>query len=161
MNKSANFSMFTWLKKQLFLFSKFGIVGILAAALDISLFNLLAGGFSLPSLESKIISGLLSTLFAWVGNRYWTFRKFRRRQRLTEVLEYFLVAAGGLFISVSCLWVSHYLLGYTSLLADNISGNIIGLFLATVFRFMGNQYWVFSSKRNQLRVVRNKVDKSC
>ena len=35
-----------------------------------------------------------------------------------------LVSLGGMVIGLGCLWVSHYLLGYTSLLADNISTNV-------------------------------------
>lgn len=146
------------LYKQFRLFSKFGIIGLLAAGLDVLTFNIFVGLLAVPSLESKIFSGLVSTLFAWAGNRYWTFRKFRRSQRLSEALEYFLVAAGGLFISVACIWISHYLLGFTSLVADNISGNVIGLILATGFRFFGNQYWVFSSKRKHNK--QDKIDKS-
>lgn len=144
---------FKWLHRQILLFSKFGTVGIIAAFIDVILFNFLLGFMKYPPLESKMFSGLISTFFAWVGNRYWTFRAFRRSQRLTEVVEYFLVAAGGILISMGCLWISHYVLGYTSLVADNISGNIIGLILATAFRYFGNQYWVFSGKRRH-----NKTD---
>jgi putative flippase GtrA len=48
-----------------------------------------------------------------------------------------------MIISLSCLWVSHYLLGFESALADNISANVIGLVLGTVFRFWGYHNWVF------------------
>lgn len=145
-----------WVKKQVLLFSKFGTIGLFSAFVDIFLFNILVGVLKLPSLESKFVSGVFSTLLAWMGNRYWTFRKYRRSQRIVEAIEYFVVAAGGLFISLFCLWISHYLLGFTSLLADNIAGNFIGLIFATGFRFFGNQYWVFSSKRKHH--TGNKVD---
>jgi len=38
-------------------------------------------------------------------------------------------------------------LGYTSVLADNISSNVVGLFLGAVFRFVLYRYWVFSPTR--------------
>jgi len=50
-------------------------------------------------------------------------------------------------IGLACLWVSHYVLGHTSVLADNISSNVIGLLLGAVFRFVLYRYWVFSPTR--------------
>jgi hypothetical protein len=44
-----------------------------------------------------------------------------------ELLEFSTIAALGTGIAVGCLYVSHYLLGYTSVLADNIYANVIGL----------------------------------
>lgn len=52
-----------------------------------------------------------------------------------------------MLIGLTCLWVSHYVLGYTSLLADNISSNVIGLALGTVFRFWLYREWVFRPRR--------------
>jgi DNA-binding LacI/PurR family transcriptional regulator len=49
----------------------------------------------------------------------------------------------GLAISVGCLWVSHYALGLTGPLADNISANVVGLALGTMFRFWSYRRWVF------------------
>jgi putative flippase GtrA len=45
------------------------------------------------------------------------------------------------------VWLSHYVLGFTSLLADNIANNVIGLLLGTLFRFAFYRWWVFSPKR--------------
>ena len=43
--------------------------------------------------------------------------------------------------------ISHYVLGFTSLLADNIAANVVGLVLGTAFRFLMYRYWVFGSAR--------------
>jgi putative flippase GtrA len=48
-----------------------------------------------------------------------------------------------MLISVGVLWVSHYVLGFTSPLADNISANVVGLGLGTLFRFWSYRRWVF------------------
>ena len=50
-------------------------------------------------------------------------------------------------IGLGCLWVSHYGMGFTSVLADNISANVVGLGLGAVFRFSLYRYWVFSPSR--------------
>jgi putative flippase GtrA len=39
-------------------------------------------------------------------------------------------------------------LGFQSALADNISANIIGLVLGTIFRFWGYHNWVFPESSN-------------
>jgi putative flippase GtrA len=49
----------------------------------------------------------------------------------------------GMLIAVGCLAVSHYLMGYTGALADNISANGVGLVLGTAFRFWAYRRWVF------------------
>ena len=41
------------------------------------------------------------------------------------------------------------MLGYTSILADNISGNVIGLALGTAFRFTFYKTWVFAPHRGE------------
>jgi len=84
----------------------------------------------------------------WVGNRLWTFSANRQDRTVREGLEFFAVSIAGMGIGLGCLWVSHYVLGYTSVLADNISGNVIGLALGAVFRFSLYRWWVFAPHRN-------------
>ncbi|WP_246159946.1 hypothetical protein [Microbacterium rhizomatis] len=50
--------------------------------------------------------------------------------------------------------MSHYLLGFTSQLADNISGNVVGLVLGTAFRFAAYRWLVFSPRLRTLRLPR-------
>jgi putative flippase GtrA len=128
--------------------AKFGAVGLVAFVIDIGLFNLLrfAGGdgplYDKP-LTAKVISVSVATTFAYFGNRYWTFRHRGRTSFGREYALFFLLNGVGMLISVGCLWFSHYALGLTSPLADNISANVIGLGLGTLFRFWSYRRWVF------------------
>ena len=128
--------------------AKFGVVGIVAFVIDIGLFNLLrfAGGegpmYDRP-LTAKIVSVVVATTFAYFGNRYWTFRHRGRTSFGREYVLFFVLNGVGLAISVGCLWFSHYALGLTSALADNISANVIGIGLGTLFRFWSYRRWVF------------------
>jgi putative flippase GtrA len=128
--------------------AKFGVVGIGAFIIDIGLFNLLrfAGGegpmYDRP-LTAKIVSVVVATTFAYVGNRYWTFRHRGRTTFGREYVLFFVLNGVGLAISVGCLWFSHYALGLTSALADNISANVVGIALGTMFRFWSYRRWVF------------------
>jgi putative flippase GtrA len=128
--------------------AKFGVVGLAALVIDIGLFNVLrfAGGegpmFDRP-ISSKIISVSVATTFAYFGNRYWTFRQRGRTNMGREYLMFFGLNAVALVIAVSCLWFSHYIMGWDSALADNISANVIGLGLGTMFRFWSYRKFVF------------------
>lgn len=134
---------------------KFGVVGLIGYGVDVGIFNLLRlGVFGTEHIlhgpiGAKTTAVVIATIVTWFGNRYWTFREHRRKNYLMELLEFGTVAAGGLGISLLCLYVSHYVLGYTSLLADNIATNVVGLFLSTAFRFLMYRYWVFSHHRDK------------
>lgn len=132
---------------------KFGVIGLLGYVVDVAIFNALRlgvlghGHFLQGPIGAKIVSVTIATLVTWFGNRYWTFREHRRQNYLLELVEFSVVALGGLAIGLLCLWVSHYLLGLDSLVADNISTNVVGLFLGTAFRFLLYRYWVYGHHR--------------
>ncbi len=127
---------------------KFGVIGLVAYIIDLTIFNVLrfAGGegplYDKP-LTAKVVSVLAATTFAYFGNRHWTFKDRSRSSFRRQYTLFFVFNAVGMIISLSCLWVSHYLLGFESALADNISANVIGLVLGTIFRFWGYHNWVF------------------
>ena len=133
---------------------KFGVVGLIGYIVDVSLFNALRLGvfgddhFFQGPIGAKIVSVTVATLVTWFGNRYWTFREHRRLNFLLELLEFSAIAVVGMGISLLCLYISHYVLGFTSLLADNISTNVIGLFIATTFRFLMYRFWVYGHSRS-------------
>lgn len=133
---------------------KFGVVGLIGWVVDLGVFNLLRtdafglGGVTSTPLGAKVVSVAIAIVVTWVGNRYWTFRHLRRRRRWMEFAEFTAVALIGMGVSLVCLWISHYVLGFTSLLADNISGNVIGLALGTVLRFVLYRTWVFGHHRS-------------
>ena len=121
---------------------KFGVVGAVAFVVDVGLFNLVLFASDKP-LTSKTVSTVTATTVAYVGNRYWTFRKRSRSGVRREYALFFLLNGVGLAIALTCLFVSHYVLGFTSPLADNIAANGVGLALGTVFRFWSYRRWVF------------------
>ena len=124
--------------------AKFGTVGAVAYVVDVGLFNLLSlSVLDHQPLTAKAISTVVAMSVAYVGNRQWT---FRHRDRSTVRREYplFAVLNGiGMIIALTCLWFSHYVLGFTSALADNIAANIVGIGLASMFRFWAYRRWVF------------------
>ena len=125
---------------------KFGVVGLMAFIIDIGLANLLWHTvLSDKVTTAKIISGAVATLFSWVGNRQWTFRHRRSRPAHHEVALFFGVNGVALGISAVTLTISHYALGFTSILADNVA-TIIGIGLGTLFRFWAYRKFVFAGE---------------
>ncbi|TFB92908.1 GtrA family protein [Cryobacterium sp. MDB1-18-2] len=132
---------------------KFGVVGLCGYVVDLGLFNALRLGalgqshYVQGPIGATIISVGIATLVTWFGNRYWTFRARRRSNIALELFEFVVVSVLGLLVSLACLWVSHYALGFESLLADNIAKNVVGLGLSTGLRFLLYHYWVYGSQR--------------
>ena len=127
--------------------TRFGLVGALAYLVDAGGFNLLVHFPGAPlqerPLTAKIISTSLAIACAYFGNREWTWRD-RERTRLRREFSLFVILnLIALIIAVVVLATSRYVLGYDSALADNISGNIIGVGLGTLFRYWSYQRWIF------------------
>jgi putative flippase GtrA len=133
---------------------RFGAVGLIGLAIDVGVFNLLRLTVLSPEalhegpVVAKIISTTLAIVANWIGNRYWTFGRERRPHWVLEAVEFVLVSIGGMLIALGCLWVSRYALGYTSLIADNVATNVVGLVLGTAFRFTFYRLWVFGPHRS-------------
>ena len=130
---------------------KFGSVGGVAYIVDVTTFNVLLYVGSPALLEgkplvAKIISTFLATVVAWLGNRYWTFSTRRSERPVREFVLFATSCTLGLGIALIPLWVSHYMLGFTSPLADNIAANVIGLAMGTTFRFVAYSTVVFPSR---------------
>jgi len=140
--------------------TRFGLVGLIGLVIDVGLFNLLrVTVFSPEALHegpviAKVISTSLAIVANWMGNRHWTFARERRGHLAREGAEFFLVSFGGMLIGLGCLYVSHYVLGFQSLLADNISSNVVGLALGTAFRFWGYRVWVFREPAEPVSTLR-------
>jgi putative flippase GtrA len=131
--------------------AKFGVVGGCAYVVDVAVFNVLlyVGEhpllFGMP-IVAKVISTSLATVVAWLGNRYWTFRGRTNERALREFITFACACTAGLLITLATLWVSHYVLGFTSVLADNLAANVVGVAFGTAFRFFAYSRFVFPSR---------------
>ncbi len=130
--------------------AKFGVVGALAFVVDTGTFNLLrfAGPDGVGVLHHKPLTAngiavVVATVFAWLGNRYWTFRHRRRAAAGRELLLFAVMNAVGLLISVACLGFTYYVLGLRGPVATNVSAKGVGLVLGTLFRWWAYRRFVF------------------
>jgi putative flippase GtrA len=128
--------------------ARFGSVGAVAYVVNAGLFNLLQFGpghlLGNKTVTAKVIAVVAATLVAWIGNRHWTFSSTRREERGRELIAFFVVNVIGLVIEVGSLAFGVYVLDMTSPLAKNISGNIVGVGLGTIFRYFAYKRHVFT-----------------
>ncbi|MFI5627706.1 GtrA family protein [Nocardioides sp. NPDC051685] len=124
---------------------RFMAVGGLATAVSFVGFNALAHGLLLGSaplrsapIVAYVLANVVAGVVAYVGTRLWAFRDRDARDQVTGVVRFFVLGALTMAIPVVCLWVSRYVLGLSSPIADNVSANVIGLGISTTTRF-----WVF------------------
>ncbi len=141
---------------------KFGVVGAVAYVVDVGVFNALrfAGPRLLEDkpLTAKVVSTIVATLVAWLGNRYWTFRHRRRASARRELFMFVVMNGIGLGISLGALAFSYYVLNLRSPLADNISANVVGLGLGTAFRFFAYRTWVFTELATGIEAADRSAD---
>ena len=136
---------------------KFALVGGVGFVLDVTVFNALRLTLFAPErvhegpLIAKTVSTVVAIIANWIGNRYWTFGPHRSTRSGLEALEFIAVSVLGMGVGLACLWVSHYLLGLGTVLADNISSNVIGLLLGSAVRFTLYRHWVYHpGRRNRV-----------
>jgi putative flippase GtrA len=126
---------------------KFFGVGLMAYLVAVGGFNLLVHLDSAPlkskPLTASILSGALSILVAYFGNRHWTWKERQRSGASREITLFFIINLISLSFTVICLAISRYILGFDSAVADNISANIIGVGIGTLFRFWSYRTIVF------------------
>jgi putative flippase GtrA len=126
---------------------KFFGVGLMAYLVAVGGFNLLVHLDSAPlkskPLTASILSGALSILVAYFGNRHWTWKERQRSGASREITLFFIINLISLSFNVICLAISRYILGFDSAVADNISANIIGVGIGTLFRFWSYRTIVF------------------
>lgn len=133
----------------------FLVVGGVAFLVDAIVFNLLTfwvtghGPLYDAPLLAKSISIVIASVVTYVGNRYWTYGHRRLRLRFSRYVIFAglnLIAIG---IQLGCLAFSRDVLGLAGPIPDNVFGTLIGQVLATLFRFLTYDRFVFRDSGTQ------------
>jgi putative flippase GtrA len=125
-------------------------VGGIGYVVDVVAFNVFRGAPVVGSLDpsvARVLAVAVAMVVTYLGNRLYTWRAVSRGDQRREVALFIVFNLVGLAISVLTLTVSHDLMGLTSRLADNISANVVGLVLGTLFRFWSYRTFVFAGTR--------------
>lgn len=122
--------------------AKFGSVGAIAFVITFGLGNGLHTGLGMGPLSSNAIATVVATTFAYLANRYWTFRHRDRTGLGREYVLFFALNGVGLVITEIFIGFTHYVLGLHGAIAYN-AALIVGTGVATLFRFWSYKKWVF------------------
>ena len=104
------------MKKLLAQFAKFGVVGIIAFAIDYGLLALLTEVFNVNYLVSATISFTVSVIFNYVASMRYVFTHKEGMSRQREFVIFVVLSVIGLIINNVCMWAGvelfcwHYLL---------------------------------------------------
>lgn len=132
----------------------FVAVGGAGYVVDIVAFNWLR---TLPLLAtvdptvSKMLAVAAAMVVTYLGNRLLTWRDQPTSDSRRQVALFVLFNLVGLGISMLTLVLTHDVLGWTSRLADNLSANVVGLALGTLFRYWSYKRFVFAGAEPGLR----------
>lgn len=133
------------LKHRLGVLSRFGVVGAVAASIDIGVSNALFFGTPLGPVTAKAIAIILATTVSFVGNRQWTFRARQYSRNVKQQYGRFWIAnAAGFAVNVGVVAIAAHYVDLDDVLIYNVVANVAGLGLATVLRFALYSSWVFA-----------------
>ena len=128
--------------------SKFAGVGGTAYALDIILFNVFWILLGWPVWLAKTVSTSIATSGSFFGNRHWTWKDRLSDKVAKQYFLFFLFNGIGLLITLGCILANTGLAMlwptiFDNALAVNLAANVIGIGIATGFRFYAYRTWVF------------------
>lgn len=121
--------------------AKFGTVGAIGAVIDLGGTGALHSA-GLGPLTAKAIAVCVSTVFAYLGSRFWTFRHRDNQPLLREASLFAGLNVVGLLIAEAIIGLTVYGLGARGPLAYN-AASVVGTGLATIFRYLSYKRWVF------------------
>jgi putative flippase GtrA len=122
---------------------RFLAVGGLATIVAFVLFNFLLHGFSTgwdaplsnhPYL-AFVVANVVGMTISYRGSRSWVFRDRPPRTADGGRLMFIVINFATMLIPIGCLWISRNALGLDDPYSDNLSANVLGLFLGMVARF--------------------------
>jgi putative flippase GtrA len=125
---------------------RFLVVGVLATAVDVGLFNVFHVLAAIGPVLAKALSTVSSAGVAFLGNRQWSFPGGQEGALPRQVGRFAVVNGIGLLLALAPIVVTKSLLGLDGVVAMNVAANVVGLGLATCFRFYAYRRWVFPAE---------------
>jgi len=118
---------------------KFLIIGAIGTVITFGVAN---GLQSIGRYKAVTIATILATVFTYLGNRYWTFRRRQGQGTTRESIIFFVLNGIGLLIYWGCIGLTDLAGLGTSKLWYN-AALVVGTGLGTLFRFWSYRKWVW------------------
>lgn len=134
--------------------ARFSAVNTVATLVALFLFNALVHGVQGwfdgvmhgDPIPAYLVANSVGMFVSFYGARYYAFRHRHAAGLGGGLLNYVIINLLSFVIPVSCLFVSRNIIGWDSIYADNMSGNVIGAVLGNVFRFWAFRRFVFTPR---------------
>ncbi|MFD5466807.1 GtrA family protein [Kitasatospora sp. NPDC127059] len=123
---------------------KFGIVGLSGVVVNFAVFWVCLNGMGLASLRSNVVATVIAIATNYLGYRYWLYRDRDAASRKREITLFLVFSGIGMLIETGVLGFSRYVLGLDTSY-EQIGAKVVGLAIATVFRFISYRTWVFKA----------------
>jgi putative flippase GtrA len=134
--------------------SKFAVVGIVATGVSVLTFNLLVHGYWFidqailrdHAITAYVIASAAGMVVSYRGSRSWAFSDREPTHPDGGRTAFLVINVVTMLLPITCLWITRHLLGLEDPLSDNISANVVGLFLGFVARFFLFRRFVFRDR---------------
>jgi putative flippase GtrA len=135
--------------------SKFAVVGIVSTIVSVLIFNLLVHGYWFidqallrdHAITAYVIASAAGMVVSYRGSRSWAFNDREPTHPDGGRTAFLVINVVTMLLPITCLWISRHLLGLEDPLSDNISANVVGLFLGFVARFFLFRRFVFRDRQ--------------
>ncbi|MEW5541376.1 GtrA family protein [Streptomyces cyaneofuscatus] len=124
--------------------AKFGAVGAVGLLVNIAVFNLLRHTTDLQVVRASVLATFVAILCNYVGFRYWTYRDRDKTRRTRELTLFLLFSVAGAVIENGVLYLATYGFHWNTPVQSNFF-KILGIGIATLFRFWSYRTWVFKA----------------
>jgi putative flippase GtrA len=137
-------------------FLRFLVVGIIGAAVDFGIENILHRIFGVPYVWAGTISFICAILSNFFWNRYWTYPDSRSKPLLRQLFQFTLVNISGLIIRIPILKFLEPIITnlfykipeqYLFLPPDVMGENVtlaIAVCIVLFWNFFVNRYWTYN-----------------
>ena len=122
--------------------AKFGVVGIVGLVVQLVALGVLLD--VMQPVRANIVATLIAIAANYVGYRYWVYRDTDKKTRSREIMLFLVFSGIGLVIQNGVLYALTYGLDMKSKPAS-LAFTIVGIGVATVFRFWSYRTWVFKA----------------
>ncbi|MER7667702.1 GtrA family protein [Kitasatospora sp. NPDC096128] len=123
---------------------KFGIVGLSGVVVNFAVFWVCNISMGIAPLRSNIAATVIAIATNYLGYRYWLYRDRDAASRKREITLFLVFSGFGMLIETGVLGFSQYVLGLDSNF-EKMGAKVVGLAIATVFRFVSYRTWVFKA----------------
>lgn len=135
-------------------FFKYAFVGIMGTFIDLAALYLLVEYARLEVIPASIVSFLLAVINNFILNKIWTFQNKSTNYRKLFI-KFLIVSVVGLLLTIACMYILVHVIKIWYMFAKIITSIIV-----LTWNFLGNKFWTFKIKNQNISAPELKFDLS-